>query len=130
VRGNGMAKEKNKRNFFKNFKAELKKVIWPTPKQLVTGTVAVITIVLIIAAIVFVLDLAFDFLNTAGLNRIKERVTNVEYNVVPDEAEGAEIIPDPWEEYVPLESEELEYELYEPYEGYENYNSYENAETY
>ena len=125
-----MAKEKNKRNFFKNFKAELKKVIWPTPKQLVTGTVAVITIVLIIAAIVFVLDLAFDFLNTAGLNRIKERVTNVEYNVVPDEAEGAEIIPDPWEEYVPLESEELEYELYEPYEGYENYNSYENAETY
>ena len=25
--------EKNKRLFFKDFKAELKKVVWPTPKQ-------------------------------------------------------------------------------------------------
>ena len=31
-----MAKEtKNKKHFFKDFKAELKKVIWPTPKQLI-----------------------------------------------------------------------------------------------
>ena len=25
---------KNKKSFFKDFKAELKKVVWPTPKQL------------------------------------------------------------------------------------------------
>ena len=56
---------KKKRKFFKNFKAELKKVIWPTPKQLVNNTIAVITIVLLIAGIVFVLDLTFDFLNSA-----------------------------------------------------------------
>ena len=38
---------KNKRHFFKDFKAELKKVIWPTPKQIVNNTIAVITIVII-----------------------------------------------------------------------------------
>ena len=30
---------KVKKHFFKDFKAELKKVIWPTPKQLVNNTV-------------------------------------------------------------------------------------------
>jgi len=74
-----MAKDpKNKKNFFKNFKAELKKVIWPTPKQIVNGTTAVIVIVLIIAGIVAVLDLTFNFLNTAGLNRVREMVVNEE----------------------------------------------------
>ena len=60
--------------FFKDFKAELKKVIWPTPKQLVNNTVAVITIVLITAAIVFVLDFVFERMNTYGINKIKEAV--------------------------------------------------------
>ena len=54
---------KNKKSFFKGLKAELKKVIWPTPKQLVNNTIAVITIVLITTLIVFVLDLAFESLN-------------------------------------------------------------------
>ena len=40
---------KNKKSFFKDFKAELKKVIWPTPKQLVNNTVAVVVIVLVTA---------------------------------------------------------------------------------
>lgn len=66
---------KNKKSFSKDFKAELKKVVWPTPKQLINNTVAVITIVLVTAAIVFVLDLAFETLNKQGVNRIKEVVT-------------------------------------------------------
>ena len=53
---------KNKKSFFKGLKAELKKVIWPTPKQLVNNTIAVITIVLITTLIVFILDLAFESL--------------------------------------------------------------------
>lgn len=73
-----MAKEnkskKENKHFFKDFKAELKKVIWPTPKQLVNNTVAVITIVLITAAIVFVLDFAFEKMNTYGINKIKSTV--------------------------------------------------------
>ncbi len=67
---------KNKRSFMKDFKAELKKVIWPTPKQLLNNTVAVLTIVLITALIVFVLDLAFEGLNKHGVNKVKEIVTS------------------------------------------------------
>ena len=66
--------KKEKKSFFKDFKAELKKVIWPTPKQLVNNTVAVITIVLITAVIVFVLDLAFEKLNTYGVNNLKKMI--------------------------------------------------------
>ena len=65
---------KNKKHFFKDFKAELKKVIWPTPKQIVNNTIAVITIVIITAAIVFVLDLVFDIFNQKGINRLKENI--------------------------------------------------------
>jgi len=67
---------KNKKHFFKDFKAELKKVIWPTPKQLINNTIAVVVIVVITAAIVFVLDLVFDLLNTYGVNKLKEKVRN------------------------------------------------------
>ena len=66
--------KKVKKHFFKDFKAELKKVIWPTPKQLVNNTVAVITIVLITAIIVFVLDFTFEKLNTYGVNNLKKIV--------------------------------------------------------
>ncbi len=74
-----MAKEvektkKDKKHFFKDFKAELKKVIWPTPKQVVNNTIAVITIVIITAVIVLVLDLAFEALNTYGIDKIRDVV--------------------------------------------------------
>ena len=65
---------KNKKHFFKDFKAELKKVIWPTPKQLVNKTMAVVIIVLITAAIVFVLDLCFDLINEYGINKLKANI--------------------------------------------------------
>ena len=71
---------KNKRSFFKDFIAELKKVIWPTPKQLVNNTIAVVVIVVITAAIVFVLDVVFDLLNKYGINNLKSRVRG--YNTV------------------------------------------------
>ena len=80
--------EKNKKenkHFFKDFKAELKKVIWPTPKQVVNNTVAVITIVLLTAAIVFVLDLTFETLNTQGVNRLRNVVGTSESNTVSDD---------------------------------------------
>ncbi len=63
--------KKENKHFFKDFKAELKRVIWPTPKQLVNNTIAVITIVLITAVIVFVLDLAFESMNSYGIDKIK-----------------------------------------------------------
>ena len=71
--------KKVKKHFFKDFKAELKKVIWPTPKQLVNNTVAVITIVLITAAIVFVLDVIFDMGNKYGISNL-QNIVNEKYN--------------------------------------------------
>ena len=67
---------KNKKHFFKDFKAELKKVIWPTPKQIVNNTIAVVTIVIITAVIVFVLDLVFKILNDQGINKLKSNLRN------------------------------------------------------
>ena len=52
--------KKDNKTFFKDFKAELKKVTWPTAKQLATKTAVVIAIVLIISAIVLVIDFVFD----------------------------------------------------------------------
>lgn len=70
------SKKQNKKSFGKDFKAELKRVIWPTPKQLFNNTVAVITVVLITAAIVFVLDFAFESMNKYGIEKLKEMVDN------------------------------------------------------
>ncbi len=61
---NKKASNKDKRHFFKDVKAELKKVIWPTPKQLLNNTLAVIASVLIVGVIVFLLDLCFEKLKT------------------------------------------------------------------
>ena len=65
-------KEK-KTSYFKAMRAELKKVTWPTPKELVNNTVAVISFVLIIALIVFVLDTCFNEANK-GITKLQEKV--------------------------------------------------------
>ena len=65
---------KNKKSFFKDFKAELKKVNWPTPKQLANSTIAVVTVVIITAIIVSVLNLVFEGMNKYGIDKIKEIV--------------------------------------------------------
>ena len=82
---------KNKKHFFKDFKAELKKVIWPTPKQIGNSTIAVITIVLIAAVIVFALDLVFDLFNEKVINKFKADIKNkvvVEETVETESLEG------------------------------------------
>ena len=72
--------EKNKRHFFKDFKAELKRVVWPTPKQLLNSTVAVITIVLTVGVIVFALDIGFELLNKYGINKLQASLQNTYSN--------------------------------------------------
>lgn len=54
-----MAETKNKKHFLKDFKVELKKVIWPTKKQTARNTIAVIFLVILISVIVVVLDFGF-----------------------------------------------------------------------
>lgn len=83
-------KEKNKNNFFKELKSELKKVTWPTLKKLVNNTSAVISIVLIVCVIVFVLDVCFENLNSLGIERLKKLVSSDTENVeTTDEIDGA-----------------------------------------
>lgn len=85
--------EKNKRHFFKDFKAELKRVVWPTPKQLVNSTIAVITIVLVIGVIVFALDMGFELLNRQNAklqSGLQEKYSNsVESNTTSEESDEA-----------------------------------------
>ncbi len=76
-----MAKEKNekkvktdKKSFMKDFKAELKRVVWPTSKQMVSNVTAVIVIVVVTAAIVFCLDLVFGAMNDYGINKLKTHI--------------------------------------------------------
>ena len=76
---------KNKKSFFKDFKAELKKVVWSTPKQLINNTTAVVTIVLITAVIVFVLDLTFETINKNGIDKVKSIINSSSENTITDE---------------------------------------------
>ena len=82
------SKKKEKRHFFKDVKAELKKVSWPTPKQLFNNTVAVIVIVLIIGAIVFLLDLCFEQLNSRGIEQLKAIVQSDDTDLVVENVES------------------------------------------
>ena len=76
-----MAKdEKNKKakksnsNFWKESKSELKRVNWPTGKQLTNDTMTVIGLVLLVAIIVFVLDFAFLTINEKFLIEAEKSV--------------------------------------------------------
>ena len=85
--------DKDKKSFAKDLKAELKKVSWPTPKQLVNNTAIVIAIVLITAAIVFVLDVVFETLNNYGVEKLKAMVTsNTSETVENNDTDGATVV--------------------------------------
>lgn len=62
---------KKKKHFWKDYKTELKKVKWPTAKELFNSTAAVLAIVFIVAAIVIVLDLAFESLSKLEVKGIE-----------------------------------------------------------
>ena len=83
-------KNKEKKNSLKSMKSELKKVIWPTPKQLVNNTLAVVAIVAVVTIIVFVLDLAFESANKYGVDKIKEIIVDSNSNEVENVEENSE----------------------------------------
>ena len=86
---------KDKKNFSKDFRAELKKVSWPTPKQLVNNTAIVVVIVIITAVIVFALDLAFNFMHESGVTKLQ---TVVQEKFSTDEDEEIEVEEETTEE--------------------------------
>ncbi|MDD2376262.1 MAG: preprotein translocase subunit SecE [Clostridia bacterium] len=60
--------------FLKGIKAELKKVVWPTKKQLINNTIIVILLVLALAAIVLTFDMIVEFLDTHLWNLIRSKI--------------------------------------------------------
>jgi preprotein translocase subunit SecE len=46
--------------FFKDTRAELKKVVWPTGKQVINNTVWVLVLVIVISAVVLGFDLLLE----------------------------------------------------------------------
>jgi len=46
--------------FFREVKNELKKVVWPTRKQVTNNTGAVIIAVMVVGAVIWILDLVFS----------------------------------------------------------------------
>ncbi len=82
-------KNKDKKSFGKDFKSELKKVVWPKPAELFKSTVAVIAIVILISVIVFCLDFVFEAMNKYGIDKLKNSVqTTQEQNNTAQEAEN------------------------------------------
>ena len=75
---NNVKVKKEKKNSFKSMKSELKKVTWPTPKDLVKKTMAVIVIVLIVSAIVFLFDVIFENLYNLGTGALETILTSDE----------------------------------------------------
>ena len=88
---NSKENTKNKKSFFKSFKAELKKVTWLTPKQLVNNTTAVIVIVLLTAIIVFILNVAFEAMNEKGIDQLRKVISNQTTNESSDESATNEV---------------------------------------
>ena len=68
-----------KNNMVKETKSELKKVIWPSRKDVINGTVVVAVLVVIVGAII----LAFDFASSALVKKIISRddfvVTDIDH---------------------------------------------------
>ena len=83
--------KKSQKHFWKDFKAELKKVIWPTRSQVINNTIIVIVIVLIVTAICFVLDFVFEAMNKYGIDKLKSAVLN---SVSSEESNNNEVNSD------------------------------------
>ena len=70
--------DSNQKKWFKDFKAELKKIIWPSKKQLWENTAVVISMVVIVSVIIFLLDLgckALNELEVKGAESLKNKIS-------------------------------------------------------
>lgn len=54
--------------FFRDTKGEMKKVVWPSRKQVLNNLLVVAVFVIVLALIIFVLDWLFVFLLNGSLN--------------------------------------------------------------
>lgn len=60
---------------FKDTKAELKKVVWPTKKQIINNTLWVLILVIIVSAVVLGIDLVLETADTKIWNLISDWIS-------------------------------------------------------
>ena len=56
--------------YFRELKSELKKVVWPTPKQVLKNTLIVLACVLVVGVIVWL----FDYVAASGISALIDAV--------------------------------------------------------
>ena len=91
---NSDKKSKNeKSHWFKDFKAEIKKIVWPSGKRLFDNVVVVLSMVIVVTLIIVLLDLGLKQLSgleVNGINELKTRVHNevetIDENTTSDDA--------------------------------------------
>ena len=59
------------RRYFRELRSELKKVVWPTPKQVLKNTLIVVACVLVVGAFVWLFDLVAQTLITALISAVQ-----------------------------------------------------------
>ncbi len=47
--------------WFRDFRSECKKIVWPTKKQVINNTIVVIIVAIVVSLFVYVLDVSFGF---------------------------------------------------------------------
>lgn len=58
------------KGFFKDMRSELKKVVWPTKKQIVNNTLWVMILVIIVAVVVLGVDLVLEKIDATLWNKL------------------------------------------------------------
>ncbi|MBQ8042684.1 MAG: preprotein translocase subunit SecE [Clostridia bacterium] len=59
----------------KDTKAELKKVVWPTKKQIINNTLWVLVLVIVVSAVVLGIDLVLETADTKIWNLISDWIS-------------------------------------------------------
>ena len=52
---------KNIAKFFREYKSEFKKIVWPTPKQILNNTVVTLVLSLVVGVFIWLLDLGLGY---------------------------------------------------------------------
>ena len=58
------------KGFFKDMRSELKKVVWPTKKQIVNNTLWVMILVIVVAVVVLGIDLVLEKIDATLWNKL------------------------------------------------------------
>ena len=56
--------------YFRELRSELKKVVWPTPKQVLKNALIVVACVIVIGAFIWLFDFAAEFLINSLINAV------------------------------------------------------------